>query len=173
MSTPRIGQTTAAGVVRALVLLILAQALTSCVLPPRQQRPGEREVFHAAHKPPGGAQKWNPAWWAGNADDPVPPAWYRPGQTGRATLWQLRNPCHNLTFYIIGVHGRDFVRRGRAPDHVFHPDGGWNFAVIQIGWLRLPFISYQGGHVRFYALWRENGNFGLKLNFKRNERIQR
>ncbi len=138
--------------------------LDSCVLPPRAARPGERQVTHAARIPAGGTQKWNPVWWLGNADDPSPPAWYRSGQKGRGTLWQLRNPLHNFTFYVIGVNDKQFVRRGRAPADVFHPDGGWNIAVIQAGWLRLPFASYEGRHVRFYALWRENGNFGLKLH---------
>jgi hypothetical protein len=148
----------------ALALAILA-SLASCVLPPRPdlaQRPGV--VRHTAKPPQGGTQKWNPIWWFGNADDPQPPDWYRPGSRGRATLWQLRNPLHNFTFYVIGVADEDFLRYGSEPGDVFSRDGGWNWAVIQRGWLRLPFVSYQGRRVQFYALWRERGNFGLKLN---------
>ncbi len=125
--------------------------------------------FHAAQPPPGGTQKWNPVWWLGNADDPEPPEWYRPGQKMRGALWQLRNPLHNFTFYVIGVHDKEFVRLGKQPGAVFRRGGGWNCAVIQAGVLRLPFVSYEGRHVRWYALWREKGNFGLKLQRARKD----
>ena len=49
------------------------------------------------------AQKWNPLWSFGNADDPVPPDWYRPGSPNRQIAWQGRNPLHNFTHYVIGV----------------------------------------------------------------------
>lgn len=146
------------------VWLAVALALPACVAPPKRSSADSGPAFrHAAAPPAGGTRKWDPVWWWGNADDPQPPAWYRPGRPLRGLLWQLRNPLHNFTFYVIGVHDADFVRRGRAPAHVFHPDGGWNWAVIERGWLRLPFVSYAGRHVRAYALWREKGNFGLKL----------
>jgi hypothetical protein len=35
----------------------------------------------------------------------------------------------------------------------------------QLGWLRLPFISYSGW-VLFYAGWQPNGFFGVKFNIK-------
>lgn len=140
--------------------------LVSCVSP-RYVKPNpvtqEKAVYHPAQPPPGGTQKWNPAWWIGNADDPQPPEWYRPGQRLRGPLWQFRNPLHNFTFYMIGIHDKEFVRRGRSPSAVFHPGGGWNWAVAERGFLRLPFVSYQGRYVRWYALWREKGNFGLKF----------
>ena len=151
--------------------MMLALSLSSCISPryvkPEPGIPGA--VYHPAKPPPGGTQEWNPAWWLGNADDPQPPEWYRPGQPMRRLLWQLRNPLHNFTFYVIGIHDQEFVRLGRAPKSVFHPDGGWNWAVIQRGRLRLPFVSYSGRHVRFYALWREKGNFGLKLQRQRKD----
>lgn len=152
------------GVLSCFLCGIFSTLLVSCVSPYRAnltERPGY--VYHPAQPPAEGTQKWSPIWWFGNADDPVPPKWYRPEQKMRGTLWQLRNPLHNFTFYVIGNHDKEFVRRGRDPKAVFHPEGGWNWAVIESGWLRLPFVSYEGKHVRWYALWRERGNFGLKL----------
>lgn len=154
----------------SLLWLGCACLLAGCVSPKRvaplaaaeQGRAGV--YFHPAHKPAGGTQKWNPVWWFGNADDPVPPDWYRPNQKGRNTLWQLRNPLHNFTFYVIGVHDRDFIRVGKEPDAVFSKKEKWNFSMIQYGHFRLPFVSYHGTYLRWYALWREKGNFGLKLH---------
>ena len=112
-------------------------------------------------------QKWNPLWWLGNVDDPKPPDWYRPGSTGRRWLWQLRNPLHNFTFYVIGVADKPFTRSGKFPQAVFAPDGGWNWAVTKHSCVRLPFVSYNGERGRFYLGWRERGNFGGKVNFGR------
>ena len=149
---------------------MLMLVMAGCVSPVKSRlKPGPQAVLHEAQPPPGGTQKWNPVWWLGNADDPVPPDWYRPGQGMRGALWQLRNPLHNFTFYVIGMHDKDFVRRGKAPGAVFHPGGGWNWAVIEKGWMRLPFVSYEGRRIRCYALWREKGNFGLKLHAHRKE----
>lgn len=152
------------GFVLSFLNLAIAVLLVSCISPRRadlSERPGY--VRHPAQPPSEGTQKWNPIWWFGNADDPQPPLWYRPEQKLRGTLWQLRNPLHNFTFYVIGCHDKEFVRRGREPKAVFHPQSDWNWAVIEKGWIRLPFVSYEGQHVRWYALWREKGNFGLKL----------
>ena len=110
-------------------------------------------------------QKWNPVWWFGNVDDPVPPDWYRPGSRWRTVFWQLRNPLHNFTFYVLGVADREFTRTGKFPEAVFAPDGGWNWAVTRCGWVRLPFLSFNGERGRFYLGWRERGNFGGKVNF--------
>jgi len=119
--------------------------------------------------PPAGRrfQKWNPVWWFGNVDDPVPPDWYRPGSRWRNALWQLRNPLHNFTFHVIGVADRPFTRTGRFPQHVFAPQGGWNWTVTRLGWARLPFLSFNGERCRFYLGWRERGNFGAKINVGR------
>lgn len=145
--------------------------LVSCVSPRYSSvaHRSDASFFHPAQPPQGGTQKWNPVWWLGNADDPVPPSWYRPGQGLRGPLWQLRNPLHNFTFYVIGVHDKDFVRLGEEPGAVFRRGGGWNWAVIERGFLRLPFVSYEGKRMRFYALWREKGNFGLKLHRVRKD----
>jgi hypothetical protein len=146
----------------AASLVMMASCVSTRYSKPEAAADGS--FFHPAQPPESGVQKWNPVWWFGNADDPVPPDWYRPGQQMRGTLWQLRNPLHNFTFYVIGVNDKDFVRRGKRPGKVFPEEGGWNWAVIERGWLRLPFVAYQGKHVRWYALWREKGNFGLKLH---------
>ncbi|NBV23489.1 MAG: hypothetical protein EBS05_16415 [Proteobacteria bacterium] len=98
-------------------------------------------------------------------DDPDPPDWYRPGNRCRRVLWQLRNPLHNFTFYVIGVADQPFTRTGKFPEAVFAPDGGWNWAMTRYRWVRLPFVSYNGIWGRFYLGWRERGNFGGKVNF--------
>lgn len=161
----------AAVLAKFFLSVALLLSLVSCVSPRYTDVTAKADAhhFHPAQPPKGGTQKWNPVWWFGNADDPVPPEWYRPGQKMRGPLWQLRNPLHNFTFYVIGVHDKDFVRLGKEPGAVFPRGGGWNWAVIERGFLRLPFVSYEGRHVRFYALWREKGNFGLKLHQKRKE----
>jgi hypothetical protein len=107
----------------------------------------------------------------GNNDDWPPPNWYRPQEPiwKRKAMWLLRNPCHNLTFYVLGVTGKPFERVGRYPRNVFSPGGGWNWAVIRYKWLRLPFISYIG-KVKFYMGWRERGNLGLKFTIVRSPR---
>ena len=124
----------------------------------------------SVHTPPiRAAQKWNPLWAFSNADDPVPPAWYRPDDGNRATRWRMRNPFHNFTHYIIGVSDKDITRTGKHPGAVFAPGGGWNWAITRHRWLPLPFVSYDGKRSRFYLGWRESGNFGGKINLtKRN-----
>ena len=112
------------------------------------------------------AQKWNPLWSFRNADDPDPPDWFRPGSSGRAMHWQMRNPLHNFTHYVIGVTDKDITRTGKFPAHVFAPGGGWNWAITRHRWLPLPFVSFDGRRCRFYLGWRESGNFGGKINFK-------
>jgi hypothetical protein len=108
-------------------------------------------------------QKWNPIWWFGNVDDPDPPDWYRPEQPFRRFLWRLRNPLHNFVFYVVGVADKDFTRSGRYPADVFKPSPGWNWAVTRYKWARLPFASFHHGRFKWYAGWRERGNFGFKL----------
>ncbi len=127
-------------------------------------RPGK------VHVPPiRAAQKWNPLWSLGNIDDPKPPDWYRPGKSNRRMMWQMRNPLHNFTHYVIGVTDKDTKRTGRFPTHVFAPAGGWNWAFTRAGFCPLPFVSYAGKYARFYLGWRESGNLGGKINFKRRD----
>ncbi len=108
-------------------------------------------------------QKLNPVWWAGNVDSPNAPDSYRPGQPGRVFWWHLRNPCHNFTFFVIGLADRPFTRTGKFPEPNFNPAGGWNWTVCRYHWLRLPFLSHQKGWFKFYCGWRSGGNFGMQL----------
>jgi hypothetical protein len=118
--------------------------------------------------------KLNPVWWFGNIDDPIPPAWYRPGSQHRDFLWHLRNPFHNFDHYVIGVTDKKFVRSGRWPERNSNPDGGWDFEVARRRLAVLPFLSCQHGRFNFYFGWRERGDFGIKLNFsKPPEKIPR
>jgi hypothetical protein len=123
-----------------------------------------KRFVHVPSSKPTTAQKWNPAFWLGNIDDPVPPHWYRPENRFRQELWDLRNPLHNFFFYVIGIADREFEIVGRVPGEVFNPEGGWNWTVCRAGWVNLPFISYKRGHFYFYIGWRNRGNFGAKLN---------
>lgn len=111
-------------------------------------------------------QKFNPFWSLGNADDPEPPEWYRPNSPNRRWLWQMRNPLHNFTFYVVGVSDKPTSRTGRFPAAVFAPTGGWNWAFARYRWIPLPFVSFDGKWWRFYAGWRESGNLGFKLNIR-------
>lgn len=102
--------------------------------------------------------------WAlfGNDDDGIYGGTEYPQTPWQAVKWWVKNPAHNLMFYILGVVGKPFVRVGRFPKDNFSPVGGWNWCVIKYKWARLPFISYIG-KCKFYIGWRERGNFGIKL----------
>jgi hypothetical protein len=110
-------------------------------------------------------QKLNPIWCFGNADDPVPPDWYRPGKSARSFTWAWRNPCHNFTFYVVGIGDKTFTRVGRYPGTISNPNGGWNWAVSRYGYWRFPSVAYDRHRFHFYFGWRRGGNFGVKLNF--------
>jgi hypothetical protein len=111
--------------------------------------------------------KLNPVWWFGNADDPVPPDWYRPDDKHRQTKWYFRNPLHNFTFYVIGLADKNFHRSGHYPERNSDPHGGWDFDLIRRHILFLPHISYDRKWCNFYFGWRERGNFGIELIFHR------
>ena len=110
--------------------------------------------------------KLNPIWWLGNAEEPRPPAWYRPDGSGRTFMWYLRNPFVNFSYYVIGGADKKTVRYGVYPTLVGNPNGGWNFAVTRRRIVYLPFIDYKRHRFEFYCGWRERGNFGMKLNFR-------
>ena len=114
--------------------------------------------------------KINPLWWFGNIDEPMPPDWYRPGETDRDFLWHLRNPLTNFSNYVIGVADKDTVRSGFYPDRTSNPYGGWLFAVTRRKIVYLPFVDYRRGGFEFYFGWRLHGNFGIKLNFNQAPR---
>ena len=115
-------------------------------------------------------QKLDPIWWLGNADDPEPPDWYRPGKASRNVMWYFRNPFHNLNFFVIGISDRTFIRAGRFPKDTFNPCGGWNWSVCKYYRLRLPFISYSRNRVRIYFGWRTGGAFGIELKLRARNR---
>jgi hypothetical protein len=103
-------------------------------------------------------KKLNPLWWFGNIDD-KPPLGYN------ALTWALRNPFHNLTFYVIGVADRNYTVYGSDPIcnclADFNKNGG-TWAVVA-GWL--PYVSYTQGRMVFYAGWQPNGKLGFKLTW--------
>jgi hypothetical protein len=160
---------------RWLSLLLLACLCTGCLSPVSSQYASARskargeEILHNEPKVTvSTSQKWNPARWFGNADDPEPPEWYKPDDPARQRKWLLRNPLHNFTFYVIGAADKPFERVGRHPRDVFNPEGGWNFATARHRYWRFPFVSYTRGRFAMYWGWRERGNFGVKLTFKRH-----
>jgi len=116
-------------------------------------------------------QKLNPLWWLGNADEPIPPDWYRPGQRCRTLLWHLRNPCHNFDCYVIGLSDKRFTRVGRFPEDTFNPHDGWNWGVCRYHHLRFPYISYSRGRVRAYCGWRPGGAFGTELKLGAHKNV--
>lgn len=78
-------------------------------------------------------------------------------------LWWIRNPAHNLCFFVIGMAGEPGVRVGDYPGTVFNPHGGWNRCThYSASGRRAKFVSYIG-RIKFYFGVRERGNFGIKL----------
>jgi hypothetical protein len=109
--------------------------------------------------------KVNPVWWLENADDPLPPAWYLPGDRHRVFKWRFRNPFHNFDHYVIGVADKNFSRSGHYPERNSDPRGGWDFEIARRELVVLPFLSFERPWCNFYLGWREHGAFGAKLIF--------
>ena len=158
------------------VLLLACICVTGCLSPvnasrnvKNKQLAGEQPARNEPKVTVHTAQKFNPVWWFGNADEPVPPDWYQPDDPHRVRHWYWRNPLHNFTFYVVGVADKPFERVGRHPQDVFNPEGGWNFATVRHKYCRLPFCSYTRGRFATYWGWRERGNFGVKLTFRRKQ----
>src|SRR5581483_3943969 len=145
-----------------VVLLLLAFAR-----PARASNHNEITVTNRIHIPT--TRKFNPKFWLGNLDDPVPPADYLPNDKHRVRKWYWRNPAHNLFFYVIGIADKTFRRSGRCPADVFNPHQGWNWTVCKYKWVRLPFISYRREPFKFYIGWRERGNFGMELKWRQEK----
>ncbi len=122
-----------------------------------------RAILYGRHHP---IAWWYPldlAWLLfGNEDDGIygDATWRagRPRSFGLAVKWWLRNPCHNLTWYVLGIANRDRLlvinKDSDAP--------GWVYGYLSAGWLRLPFLAYNGRLVGYIG-WRPSGAFGLKL----------
>ncbi len=106
------------------------------------------------------SKKVNPLWWFLNDDE----------TSTNFVFKYIRNPMSNFCDYVIGVCDRNYTYYGTAPVDVTAWNDlpgdrtGWKWSVIQLGWLRLPFVSYTGKHVMWYAGWEVTGNFGLKFN---------
>lgn len=76
--------------------------------------------------------------------------------------WWFRNPCHNLTWHVIGFAQYDTVRFDFQKE-----DGpGWNYAMSYVPDKQsiYPFFLYQGKVWTFYIGWRGRGTFGIKFN---------
>lgn len=116
-------------------------------------------------------QYLNPVWiFLANADDGyfgVNDVRFNPSG-GRTLLialtWWLRNPMHNLTWYVLGVAGRARVIVGPQAPRIADERGGWLWHwVIADGIpIPLPFLSYKRpGGLRFYVGWRPSGALSL------------
>jgi hypothetical protein len=161
------------------IVLFLASWICGCRTLPRESSARTSEtktnsasitnvaavVIHTPTSKPTTCEKFNPLFWFGNMDDPVPPDWYRPKNRMRNTLWKFRNPLHNFFFYVVGIADKEFEIVGRFPGKIGNPNGGWNWTVCRYKWLRLPMISYKGERFNFYLGWRNHGNLGAKLNW--------
>jgi hypothetical protein len=126
-------------------------------------------------------KKINPLWWLVGPDGWNAPEFnngapYLPGVTNvwlRRFYWfGCRNPLMNVVGFVIGVEDRNYSVTGSAPvllttgrDGV-PPIIGWRWAILSVGRLRLPYVSYWGGRLEFYLGWRPaSGGFGHKFVF--------
>lgn len=122
-------------------------------------------------------KKANPLWWFGNdTEQKVSEApWYHPEwpEWKRKLFWNFRNPLQNFRAFVIGVKYRDFetvVVKGNPNPNVIQRNDvgelGYQVAYLKLeSGVRLPFISYSGKKLVWYAGWQPGtGFFGLKLN---------
>ncbi len=119
------------------------------------------------------------SWWFKNDDEQQlsEAPWYRPEwpQARRELYWNyFRNPLQNFRAYVVGVSDRNYTVTGKAPvmtiqrDDLDPPETGWQWCIITLEngtWL--PFISYAGKRIVWYAGWQPNGFFGFKFNIKK------
>jgi hypothetical protein len=77
-------------------------------------------------------------------------------------------------FFIGGVQDRNYSVLGRAPvmtvqrNDLQPPERGFQWCVLAVGPLRLPFVSYSGRRVVWYAGWQPSGFLGVKFNLHRS-----
>jgi hypothetical protein len=118
-------------------------------------------------------KKLNPIWWFLNDDEEQTAPWYQPQwpQWRRDFYWNfLRNPLQNFRCYVVGVQDRNSSVWGRKPvmtvqrNDLQPPEFGWQWCVLAVGPLRLPFVSYSGRCVVWYLGWQPSGFFGCKFN---------
>jgi hypothetical protein len=97
----------------------------------------------------------------------------------RAARWTVRNPLHNLCFYVIGSAEREnseFTLLKLSDEGSecleYHKKATTTLPGRKIGFFLglhggKPFLSLRldyGRVLDFYIGWRERGNFGVKLN---------
>jgi hypothetical protein len=76
-------------------------------------------------------------------------------------------------FFIGGVQDCNYSVWGRAPvmtvqrNDLQPPERGFQWCVLAVGPLRLPFVSYCGRRVVWYFGWQPSGFFGCKFNLHR------
>jgi hypothetical protein len=115
-------------------------------------------------------------WWLDNDEDPDKGFVYR----------YLRNNLMNFKRFVVGVADRDHCVTGKipatcvirsdlvdyhAPDRTFY-QLGWQYALIHVfGVPLLPWISYAGPRVEWYAGWQPWGELAFKWNL-RNSNMQ-
>ncbi len=83
----------------------------------------------------------------------------------------------NFADYVIGVCDRNYTVTGTAPLYATtwedlpapHPFG-FKWSIIHTA-IPLPFVSYTGKRVMWYAGCQKAGNFGLKFNLL-NSKVQ-
>jgi hypothetical protein len=123
-------------------------------------------------------KKLNPIWCFGNEDEEQLPDWYQPiwpFWRRRLYWYYFRNPLQNFRAYVLGVNDRNYEVIGRPPvmtvqRNDLRPDErGWQWSVIKLSALRLPFISYSGKKVVWYIGWQPSGFFGAKFNLHSKE----
>ena len=123
-------------------------------------------------------KKINPIWWFGNEGeqtvDQAP--WYKPNNHWivRFLFWNfLRNPLMNFRNYVIGVGDRNYKVTGKVPamtiqrDDLSPPELGWQWSVIHLRWLVLPFFSYCGKRLVVQFGWQPFGYAEIKINWRR------
>ena len=121
-----------------------------------------------------------PKWWPlsnniigkllwnifGNSDDPEPPSWFKPDDKHRILRWYIRNPFHNLAFYIIGFEDKDRICYGINPGKVLIDGFCVYLSKIKRLPIIVPFLSYQrtmkNKIFQLYIGWRRGGAFGIK-----------
>lgn len=116
------------------------------------------------------------SWWFKNDDEQQlsEAPWYQPDwpQWKRELYWNyFRNPLQNFRAYVVGVSDRNYTVVGRAPVMTVQRDDlgetGWQWCLIRLPNAWLPFVSYAGKRIVFYAGWQPNGFFGFKFNIRK------
>lgn len=99
--------------------------------------------------------------WAifGNDEDgPIGDARWNPERKDTIWIrikWWVRNPFHNFTHHVIGIHGEPFTsaqvyEKGNLQKHFRYLNGK-----------RYPYWIYNNGRLEWYVGWRSSGAFGI------------